>query len=30
MTGVWDKIVGKKHSKSLIEAGVLLAMEETH
>ena len=30
MTGVWDKIVGKKHSRSLIEAGVLLAMEQTH
>ena len=24
MTGVWDKIIGKKHNQALIEAGVLL------
>lgn len=28
ITAVWDKIVGFKHSQSLIEAGVLLAMSE--
>lgn len=30
MTAVWDKIIGKKHSQTLIEAGVLLAMEAVH
>lgn len=28
MTAVWDKIIGKEHSRSLIEAGVLLVDHE--